>query len=110
MCLDYHLDVSKYFKLSNSTYLIPVLTPERVEHPNIYHNLPSEDFNDWGSDPEGAAKAAARAMTLTWQKSWEIPKMPLGTAELCLAAGFMHIFVHFFQVFLDLTPGMMDGG
>jgi hypothetical protein len=75
-----------------------------------------EDFNDWGSDPEGAAKAAARAMTLTWQKSWEIPKMPLGTAELWLAAG----FIHFFKVFLKnlfffcfhpgLQPGMMMVG
>eukprot|EP00435_Cladocopium_sp_Y103_P048578 s691_g14.t1 len=46
------------------------------------------DFNDWGSDPFGAAKAAARAMTLTWQKSWEIPKMPLGTAELQDLFGF----------------------
>lgn len=41
-----------------------------------------EDFNDWGSDPNGVAKAAALAVTLTWSKSWEVSKMPLGHAEL----------------------------
>ena len=42
----------------------------------------TQDFNDWGSDPDDADKVAAREITLTWCKSWEISKVPLGSAEL----------------------------
>ena len=41
-----------------------------------------KDFNDWGNDPFGADKAAALSLNLNWKKIWEVPKVPLGTAEL----------------------------
>lgn len=46
--------------------------------------LPAQpkDFNDWGNDPFGADKAAALSFNLNWKKIWEVPKVPLGTAEL----------------------------
>ncbi|CAK9064773.1 unnamed protein product [Durusdinium trenchii] len=43
---------------------------------------PIPDFNDWGSDPGGVAKAASLCLTLKCKKSWEVPKMPLGQSEL----------------------------
>jgi len=43
---------------------------------------PIPDFNDWGNDPFGADKAAALSFNLNWKKIWEVPKVPLGTAEL----------------------------
>ncbi|CAJ1398317.1 unnamed protein product [Effrenium voratum] len=43
---------------------------------------PIQDFNDWGFDPDGAAKAAASALTVSCRRAWEVAKMPLGQREL----------------------------
>ena len=40
------------------------------------------DFNDWGWDPDDSAQRAASAWTISCRAAWEVPRMPLGQAEL----------------------------
>lgn len=40
------------------------------------------DFNDWGWDPNGTAQMAAAGLEISCQAAWEVPRMPLGQAEL----------------------------
>ena len=41
-----------------------------------------KDFNDWGWDPNGVAQMAASNLVLSCCPAWEVPRMPLGEAEL----------------------------
>ena len=40
------------------------------------------DFNDWGWDPHQMAQMAAADLTIACRAVWEVPRMPLGQAEL----------------------------
>ena len=40
----------------------------------LKHERTRQDFNDWGFDPDGAAKAAASALTVSCRRAWEVSR------------------------------------